>query len=200
MRLSYNIIMILLLALVVVPIVNAQVDSLPTVTMNKCINITQIDSNATSETINSIYRPDGSLEFPNAVMQKNASTFYYNYCKTNLIGQYIVAGYSDSGSWPYDFTVTSTGSQSNAPVYLLGIAGFLTLCIGLYSKNEYFGLFSSFFFLILGIYTMINGFTFLATDYSRMFSVIVIGIGLIVGFSSVYEIMPESKIGSDDDE
>lgn len=181
---------------------SAQVDSLPTVTMNKCINITQIDANVSSETLKSIYRPDGSLDLLNVVMTKNGTQYYYTYCKTNLLGQYIVSGCGDVGEcWPYDFTVTSTGSQSNTPVYVLGIAGFLALCIALYQRNEYIGLFSSFIFIILGIYTMINGFTFLATDYTRMFSAVILGVGLSVGFSSVYEMAAEeAPRGETDDD
>jgi hypothetical protein len=95
------------------------------------------------------------------------------------------------GYYVSSFEVYAKGEQTLSNFdwlpLLLWLAGFLVFALAAYLRNEYIGLMSSFFFIISGIYIMINGLGIVYDTYTQAVAYITLGIGLIIAFVSVAE-------------
>lgn len=120
----------LLLLLFIIPIVSAEVQSLPDpVVQGICANLPQIELNSSYENITFVQWPSGYVDLLNVRMQKNVFSYNYTYCNTTMIGTYIVNGCSDMSCWNYAFVVTPTGTIPTVTEGILYIAALIVLLI-----------------------------------------------------------------------
>jgi len=162
----------------------------------ECIPIiTALNSSYVNITTITSPTPNPEILYSNVVMTKQGNAFNYTFCDTTKLGTYTYGYCDDIGNcYSNDFEITSTGNNKSLYIPLIfGITAILFLMTGIFQRNAYLGLFSSFFFVILGIYAMIYGFGVINGTYTQMFSYVVIGIGLMVGFASVGEMYYEGK-------
>lgn len=135
---------------------------------NTCISLPQSDLNSTFQNITYIQHPDKTFDILNINMTKDGSFYYYNYCNTTQIGEYIVNGFSNIDSWAYTFQVTKQGNiltqsestiSSSAVYFLLGL-GIVLIVFGFFMFNR--GFWSAW----VGIFSVIIGFIILYYDLS----------------------------------
>jgi hypothetical protein len=163
------------------------------ITFGKPIPLVQYCANCTYVNVSSITYPNGTLQLINLATQKSLTTFTNDtYLTATQVGDYVYETFGDlNGNIERQCltrNVSTTGDTKDLYVPLiLGIAGFLLFIIAFISKSEYVGLFSAFIFIVLGLYLRIYGFGSIETAYTQMFSWIILGFGLIIGFSSLYE-------------
>lgn len=102
----------------ILPLANAEVQTIGPFPQNQNINLYQICSNCTFNNISSIISPNGTKIITNVAMARSGT--YYNYTLAqsiigNTLGRYIVNGFGDldggSTVWSYDFFVTPSGKQ-----------------------------------------------------------------------------------------
>ena len=86
--------------------------TLPDVKQNQCVQIRTI-LNTASVNISSITYPNETTLFLNEFMTKNALTFNFTFCGTDLIGKYDYSYFSEDGDvFVNDFLVTPSGRVS----------------------------------------------------------------------------------------
>lgn len=162
--------------------VNAQIESLGTVRLNQCISLKQSCGNCTYSNITAITYPNKTTINVSYVMTKQDTMYYYTFCDNNQQGEFIVDGKSDVNgvvkAWAYDYTV-----QTGSPwiwITLIVIA-FLFLFGSFIVDEEIILYLSGIFFLITGIYVMINGLDLMNIKdlYVKTVAYAFIGIGLL---------------------
>lgn len=182
----------ILFALMILPLVNAEVQTLGTFKYGDCIILKQTCSNCTYNNITSILYPNSSLAVVNVAMTKSGTEYNYTFCNTTELGNYIVNGFGDLNGvvtvWAYDFNITTTGKGDGnvLPLFLL-LGAIIIFITASFIKNEYIGLLAGFLFIVSGIYMMIYGLGIFADMYTRAIAFISLGIGLMVSFIAVVE-------------
>lgn len=191
-------VLILVIGILLIGFGSAEVQHLGVFKQNDCIKLIQICGNCTYNNITSIMLPNSTSITTQVAMTKVLTEYNYTYCSTSQLGTYIVNGFGNENGivsvWSYDFNITSTGNDKDLYLPLiLGITAMIFLISGIFIKNAFLGLFSAFLFIILGIYSMIYGFGVIQDQYTQMISYVIIGIGVVVGFASVYEMYGEGE-------
>ena len=182
-----------------VALASAEVQHLGVFKQYDCVNLIQICGNCTYNNITSVMYPNASQALTiQKVMTKSVTEYNYTFCSTKQLGSYIVNGFGDENGiisvWSYDFEITSTGNDKDLYLPLiLGLSAMIFLVSGIFVKNAFLGLFSGFLFIILGIYSMIYGLGVIQDQYTQMISYIIIGLGVVISFASVYEIYEEGE-------
>jgi len=126
-------VLILLLALLILPVATAEVQTLKPAKQNSCINLPQEYANATWSNITVIQFPDQTIIQINSPMTSlGGGYFNYTFCNTSQLGDYIVNGISDvdgiATSWVYDFPVNATGRPEPSGILIVFfVIGFLTI-------------------------------------------------------------------------
>jgi len=146
----------------------------------------------------SLFFPNGSSVIKNVLGEISDSYCRYNYSLSEL-GIYGVETYFtdgvDHGRTSFTIEINTTGKQNGnliLPIFL-SLAGIVLFGFGLYSKNEYIGLFSGMVFILTGIYVMIYGLGSYLDTYTRGVAYVTLGIGLIICFISVIEMFSEEE-------
>ena len=117
---------------------------------------------------------------------------YIIQCNTSVYG-----GYTQRG-----ITVTGDGNDPNVGLKLfiiLLVFSIILLSMGLILDNEIFGVLSGFSFSITGIYSMIYGFSVTVSLYTRMISLIILGIGLIITVVSALDLIEAAENSGGED-
>lgn len=139
-----NKIILIVLILLIMPIINAEIQTLGVFKQNDCVMLKQGCSNCTFTNITSVVYPNSSTAIEIKEMSKSGTEYSYNFCNTSLIGEYIVNGISDVDGvitvWAYDFDVTPTGESLNTATPVFYFVGIGVLII----------------FLILSIYSFVK--------------------------------------------
>jgi hypothetical protein len=181
-----NLMLMCIVSILSIGIVSAEVQTLGHFTQGSSIQLKQSCGTCSYNNITSVMFGGKALLSGSYAMTKVGTDYNYTFSDTQSFGQYIVCGVGDlSGvntSWCYDFFIGNMW----IPLIIAGLA-ILLLGFGLLKQNAYFGLFSAFLFIILGIYSMSYGLVFLQDKYTEMLSDVIIGLGVIIGFASVYE-------------
>lgn len=102
--------------------------------------------------------------------------YYWVQCTDGVLG----------GHQTIDLDIKSQGAFSL--FLILAIGAILVLCLAFLASNEYFGMFSGFLFIITGVYGMVAGISGLTDDFTRMISIISIGLGLILFIAAAYQL------------
>lgn len=139
-------ILIILLILLILPTINAEVQTLGFVKQNDCISLTQSYYNSTFTNITKIQYPNKTSIIVNYAMTRDSfGNYNYTYCNTSSQGQYIVTTTTDVDgvniNVPYDFIVNQTGTEistAQSLIYflaliisflLLGLSGYFSFSI-----------------------------------------------------------------------
>jgi hypothetical protein len=189
------------------------VQTLGTFKQGDCVQLKQICSSCSQNTIISVNYPNSSVALGTVAMNPSGNNSYvYTFCNTTVLGRYIVNGYGDpSGTvevWAYDFNITTTGNDMPYSIPLfMGLGAFILLIFAFAMKNNYIGFISGTLFLVLGIYMMIFGLGIISDFYTQTLSYISLGIGLLLILASSYSAINETNInlfgirrGDDDDD
>ena len=160
----------------------------------------------------SICSPDAICNISLSSVQGNGSILYNNTPMTNIGGgNYILhltgsdtknAGYykgimycEDLGDFGYDIfflKISSTGDENNTSIFIIiGIAFVLIIACGYLIRNEYLVFIGGMTALISGVYGMIYGFSGVQNDFTRMLSLIVLGIGIIFTIMPAYSLVEQ---------
>lgn len=139
---------------------------------------------------------NGTILYNNTLMTNRGS--YHNLTltssDTSLIGWYqamiTCEDRGDSGSESFYYEITPTGAENNTTIFLI-IAGVLiaVIVLGFILNDLYIVFIGGACCLVLGIYSMINGFGNVTNDYTRMIAAVITGIGFILTLSSAYSLV-----------
>lgn len=197
-KIIYFFLFMIIFILLTINFIQAEIGFFGTFKKGSCINLKQTCYNdsisqCSFNKILEVIDPEGLTAISNiSMVTSDKMTYTYNFCNATKIGTYIVQGVGDGDinepNWNYDFSVTTTGNSSpnSIPLFFF-LGGIIILIIAFIFKNEYFGLFSGFLFIVAGIYMMIYGLGIIADDYTRIIAYISLGLGIIICFTSVYE-------------
>jgi hypothetical protein len=194
--------LLLVLTLLSVNIVSASIGNLGTFKVNSCINLLQTCADCTYNNISSVTQPDGIKGIGQVAMTKLGTEYTYSFCNTTKAGTYNVNGFGDATGaltkWNYNFKVTPTGAEDNTLFFIIIIliaTGLILL--GFIFKNYIFAFFGGLTFLICGVYGMIYGYGDVTTNFTRMVSYILIGLGGLITILSGLDLL-KSVEGKED--
>jgi len=122
----------------------AEQQTLKPVEKGECTTIPQSHSNATIINITKIRYPDDTEDYTMIAMNTtNGYNFYYDFCNTSQVGDYIVTTCGDGDGvitcMDFDFPVTPNGKASDvqtALIQILIIIFFIGLIFGVYFMNH----------------------------------------------------------------
>ena len=203
MRLTFFFLALLL----VFPMVVAADDSDFVVKQNTCLNLIQTCGLCTENNISNVLYPNTTQAMGLVEMEKDGGVYNYTFCSTDAIGTYVVNGVGDLEGdgvgviWRYTFEVNPTGGlEKNTNIFIIFIlVSTGLLLISFLFKNYIFAIISGFSFLITGVYTMINGFGYVADTNTQMLSIIIIGFGAIITITSGLELSNTSYLQKGDE-
>ena len=183
--------------LIVLPLVNAQVESLGTFKQNTCVNIVQTCANCTFTNI-SISDSDSTVLLSNTAMTQSGTRYTYQFCSTSTLGDYTVNGLSDVDGvntvWAYGFLVTPSGDSTNL-IWFIAIA--LAFAVGLmifgFNKEDPWTVILGGFILVsLGLYILLNGIDLYRNSTTETIGLIVMLVGGYIGVRSALEVVTEN--------
>lgn len=200
-----SLVFILALAIMFVPLLMASEQSMPDQKLGDIVRLTQSgdvngvpfnECNITSLRIN-----NGTNLITASTMTLDNGEFYYDVA-ADLLGNYVARGNCDNYNWIFDFRVTPNGIENvslwdnSFLLILLGIT--IILFISAFAMKSFpLAVMAGFGFMVAGVYTMINGFSNYADDYTRAGAVFLIAIGMILAAVSGYEWISDSKDSED---
>ena len=144
-------------------------------------------NNATSCNVSQLQKPDGTIEYVNEEMSKNGASFNYTLDGSylNILGDSCTSIVCSDGSNLETGSVcrqiTSTGNKNGSLFFLilitsLGVVFFLAT---LFVDEEFLVYMCGIFFLIGGIYIMINGLGIMNDTNTRYVAYSYLGIGML---------------------
>ena len=198
-----KIFLILFVGLMLINLISAEVETLPTVQRDTPIILTQICSNCTYVTILSVISPEYNVLLESVNMTQQGSLYTYNFTNTSLVGEYLLNGVADVDGYEtpfaYNFFVTPSGfSRINSGEGIIVFAGlFIIFLIGalsfvLFLKADGFGLkitfitISAIFMLVsilfstVLIYQNLSGFEDIIEGYDAFVFIVRAGITVLV--------------------
>jgi len=184
---------------------SSTLSNLGTFKQGECVNLLQTCSDCTYNNISSVVQPDGIKGLSVlTTMTKSGTEYAYQFCNTTKSGTYNVNGYGDASStltnWNYIFEITPTGSESNTTFFIILIIIAVGLVLlGFIFHNYIFAFFGGMAFLIVGIYSMIYGYGDVTNTYSRMISLVLIGLGALITILSSLDLLGSFDGGKYDD-
>ena len=112
-----KVIILILFGMLLINLISAEIESLPTQKIDTNIELKQIGADFTSCNITSISYPNSTIITLDKLMTKRGNEYNYtlisNY--TGVLGKYIVNGFCTNGSddivWAYDLEVTPSGTE-----------------------------------------------------------------------------------------
>ena len=192
--------LLVLFSILLVNFVFAGQQSLGAYKQNECINLIQTCSNCSYVNITSIISPNAEQILGNVEMTKDGTLYNRTFCSTSLIGNYVVNGVGDLDGlqqvWNYDFEITPSGYTGTLGFYiilLIALGGCVVL--GFSISEGWFVVIGGMGFMILGVYSIING----MAGFKDMFmtwtiSIFFIGIGAYLAFKSAMEMMEDINL------
>ena len=193
---TYNIIVIILAALLFYPhFASAEVQTLPPVKQNTCVNLPQLEFNTTYQNLTFVQKPSKKIVLIGKYMNRNGYTYNYTYCDTTELGDYVVNGCSDLSCWAYDFTVSPSGNdKNNANISLfLIVIGFTYAIsfIGFFGKNVWVSIIGGMGMIALGLYMLNSGIVIYRDFMTGVFSWTTIGLGAFFALTAGVEQIQE---------
>lgn len=130
--------LIIFLFLFLVPLINAEQQSLGTFKSGTKIILVQICSNCTYNNISSLIYPNGTSILNNINMTRSGTYYYFTLNNNQTVerGRYIINGFGDLNGgltvWSYDLTVTGSGdTQASDGLSIFIFILFIIISIGL---------------------------------------------------------------------
>lgn len=179
-----TIIYFLMALLICTTIVSAEVQTLPALKINTCINLPQTCANCTYVNLTKITKPDHTIVTINSLMTKSGEHYNYTFCDTSLIGDYVVETCQDPDGEKvcvnYNFPVTPSGYEDLLGFYIIiFILGFAILGFAFYIKDGWIAILGGFLLGLDGILIILWGIDFIRNQTTTF------GIGIIlIGFSA----------------
>jgi len=202
-NLNVFIVSVILLA-IMIPMASASIGNLGTFKQGECINLLQTCADCSYNNLSSVTQPDGIKGFGVlTTMTKSGTEYTFEFCNTTKSGTYNVNGYGDPGGvltkWNYILEVTPTGSENNTTFFIILIIIAVGLVLlGFILHNYVFAFFGGVSFLIVGIYSMIYGYGGVTNTYSRMISLVIIGLGSLITMLSALDLLGSFDKNGDD--
>ena len=171
---------------------------------NTNFDLVVTSNNGTACNLSNIQYPDGSQTIYNLALTKDGQTFYStidagNYSQLGSTCHNIVCtdGVSyETGSVCRE--ITSDGGSSVFKVMLvIAIAATLVFLFGYFTHNVVFVYISGIMFLVLGVFTLINGFGDVRDTYTDVIGYVAIGFSIMFFVVGAYEQLSGGE-GDDD--
>jgi len=153
---------------------------LGTFKQGETINLRQTCDTCTYVTLGSVTFPNSTITSFNVNMTKSGVDFSYQYL-TGTSGVYYYTVYGDKGGTVLAETFCfGVGDQFGYWFIIIGtVLAVIFLFFSIVTPEEFFVYISGLFFLIEGIYIMINGFSLVNDANTRMFAFIYLGMGIL---------------------
>ena len=140
----------------------AQTDQLGIFKQGDCVDLLQTCADCSYNVITSVTYPNSSQALGQHTMTKINTQYNYTFCKTSLLGTYLVNGYGDLGGtdtiWNYNFEVTKNGQDSTNSDFMpiiIAIGGVIIILLVLsYFLSENHGILAA-LFAGIGFYMLI---------------------------------------------
>lgn len=170
----------IIIALMILPMVTAEVQTLGTYKKGSLVNLIQSCDNSTYSNITRLIYPNSSFAINSqTTMTKSGDNYNYTFSNNNDLGEYLVYGICDENgiqtSWSYNYFITTTGkkvSLSNIIIVIVFLfaSGVLFLLGYSFDKNKW--LLKSFFFLcsLLSILLAINSSSIIASESLELYN------------------------------
>lgn len=105
----------IIIGMLLINLINAEVQTLPTVQLNKCADLKQTCGNCSYVTISSLVYPNYTNALRNVNMTKDGTHYNYTFCYNTIDGEYVVNlfGDVDGVDTPaaYNYFVTASGKE-----------------------------------------------------------------------------------------
>lgn len=209
------------LFLLVMPLVQAEQQTLGTFVKGSSVNLIQICSNCTYNNISSIQYPNSTQAQGQIGMTKTGTYYNATFTRTTTIGQYIVNGFGDldgtQTAWSYNFYITADGvdqtlqGRTNGLLWVSFAMCILFMVIGWQIQTERFVIKGALYFFALASLLIAGNF---ALDFETsaksgkmvfsLFMVLVIGTGsfitwlLVTYFMGVTRALRDAKKAQED--
>jgi hypothetical protein len=190
--------LVLLLALLVLPIVSAEVKTLSPVKQGSCVALPQTYANSSWQNISVIQVPDKTMIQVNDRMTNLGGGFFnYTFCNTGRVGEYIVNGVGDIDgvpqTWNYNFFVTPSGFTGILGLFVIVIAAIYFIAFfGFFGKSVWVAMFGGLGMILLGLFTLNNGIDIYRSFITEAFSFITIGIGSTFALTAGVDLIEEN--------
>ena len=161
-----------------------------------CINNATVCTASATCNISVLYA-NGSVYLSSRAMTNSGTYFTYTLTDTSVTGVYTEKVFCADGSFhgygTDTFRITSDGNSGDSTFLFMGFAilGFLVMVLGIWTQNRILLFISGLMISVSGVYVLINGFMDANTEWTKMMSYVVIGIGLIFTVVSAYELIEE---------
>lgn len=139
---------------------------------------------------------NGTIIFNNTQMtgQGGVHNITLSGADTKLTGWYkafvTCTDLGDEGSDIFYLLITPTGDDNNTNTFIIiGLAFILIIAFGYIVQNEYIVFIGGLTASIAGVYGMVYGFGSTQTDFTRMLSLIIIGLGIIFIIQPAYSLI-----------
>jgi hypothetical protein len=186
-----------------VPFISAQdCTMLGTFAQGTNITLRQTCDSCTYVTLGSIVYPNSSSLLIDKNMTKVGFDYSYFYT-TDVNGEYYYNVFGDkNGDLATETFCFQVGDQFGYWIILIGTAlAIIFLICSLFVPEEFFVYISGVFFLIEGIYIMINGFALVNNTNTRMFAYIYLGIGILFTVGAyIFNLYSEGNENSNSEE
>lgn len=174
-------------------IVSGETD-LPPVARGNCVNLYQSCSDCTYVNLTSIIFPNGTVISYNEEMNKDDTSFTYNFCSTNELGIYIYSvkgnpsGLISTDDFTFEVTPSGQSGTANTIFFLFSIILLYTITfIGFFGKNIPMTILGGMALLFLGIYLLQNGLIIFQNTLTNYIAYITIAVGIITSFWALLE-------------
>lgn len=178
---KYNFVIILCFLMLALPMVSAEINEYGSIKQNQCITLKQTCASCTYVNFSLTY-PNSTVAFSNAMGVKSGGALWtYDFCDTSDFGRYDVGGHGDIDGKDTGFSVLwfeVNNTNLTFFIILLSLA-ILFFVATLIVNEEFFVYISGVLFIIIGIYTMINGIDIINDWYSRAISYVCLGLGFL---------------------
>lgn len=162
-----------------------------------CINNGSWCSSATICNITIVSTAGDGLIIANNTRMTNQGSFHnitLNGKNTSYTGFFQVNIICDDngqrGTELFYYKITPTGAESNTQTFvIIGVVFSLIIAFGYLIRNEYVVFIGGMTALISGVYGMIYGFGNIQNDFTRMLSLVIIGIGIIFTIQPAYSLV-----------
>jgi len=194
----YRSIPVMILAIFLITLVSAEVQSLGTFKQNSAVNLVQSCGNSTYSNVTQVLYPDAAFALNgNYAMTKSGNNYNYTFTSTHKTGQYIVYGNCDENTvntpWVYDFNVTPSG-DSNSLIgffFLVIILVYGLVVLGIWKQDIPLTLLGTIGLYIVGLFMFQYGIDVYKNWMTNAISIVTLGVAAYVSIRMAMEFMGE---------
>lgn len=162
----------------------------------ECVSLYQLCDLCSYVNITSITFPNSTTLYLNEEMNKEGNIYTYEFCDTEIIGQYFYSSCGDKDTLSCEvikFEITPTGLINSIGYYILILIFSLgVIILGLWKKDAPITILGSFGLYFLGIYILFFGIVGVKDPiYTWTTSIIILALAFYISVRSSYELITD---------